>query len=196
MCIHVPVCACVLSHVQAFVTPWTIACQASLSMNFPRQEYWSGLPFPAPGDLPEPGVKPMSLVSRALAGSFFTSWATGDTNICNVVVVQSFSCVWLFVTPWTAACQVPFSFIVSWSLLKFMSIKSVMLSNHVILCCPLLLPSSFPASVFSSEPALHIRWPNCRSFSISPSNEYSGLISFRIDWFNILAVQGTLKCLL
>ena len=103
----------------------------------------------------------------------------------------------LTVTPWTAACQVPLSFTMSWSLLKFMSIKSVMLSNHLILCRLPLLPSIFPSiSVFSSESALHIRWPNCWSFSISPSNEYSVLISFRIDWFNILAVQGTLKCLL
>ena len=85
----------------------------------------------------------------------------------------------------------------SQSLLKLMSIKSVMPSNHLILCRPLFLPSIFPSiSVFSSESALHIRWPNCWSFSISPSNEYSVLISFRIDWFNILAVQGTLKCLL
>ena len=73
ICIHVPVCAHTLSHVQLFVTPWTVARQASLSVNFPRQEYWSGLPFPAPGDLPYPGIQPMSLVSRALAGSFFTS---------------------------------------------------------------------------------------------------------------------------
>ena len=91
-----PVCARVLSHIQLFVTPWTVACQASLSVNFPRQEYWSGLPFPAPGDLPHPGIKPMSLASRALAGSLFTSWATKDTNIDNMVVVQSFSCVWLW----------------------------------------------------------------------------------------------------
>ena len=87
----------------------------------------------------------------------------------------------------------------SWSLLKFMSVESVMLSNHLILCCPLLLlPSVFPSiRVFSNELALHTRWPNYWSFSFSnsPSNEYSGLISFRTDWFDLLAVQGTLKSL-
>ena len=90
-------------------------------------------------------------------------------------------------------------FTISWSLVKLMSIESVMPSNHLILCHPLLLPSIFPSiSVFSSELALCIRWPKYWSFnfSISPSNEYSGLISFRIDWFNLLAVQGTLKSLL
>ena len=98
-------------------------------------------------------------------------------------------------TPWTAACQASLSFTISWSLLKLMSIESVMPSNHLILCCPLLLlPSIFPSiRVFSSESALHIRWPKywSFSFSISPSNEYSELISFRIDWFDRLAVHGT-----
>ena len=90
----------------------------------------------------------------------------------------------------------PPSFTLSWSLLKFMSIESVMLSNHLILCCLLLLPSVFPSiRVFSNKSALPIRWPQYWSFSlsISPSNEYSRFISFRIDWFNLLAVQGTLK---
>ena len=115
-----------------------------------------------------------------------------------VVVVQSLGSVRLFSTPWTAACQASLSFTVSWSLLKFMSLESVMLSNHLILCLPLLLlPSIFPSiRGFSSESPLCIRWPKYRSFSISPSNECSGLISFRIDWYNILAVQGTLKSLL
>ena len=115
------------------------------------------------------------------------------------VVVQSFSCVQLFVTPWTAACQASL-FIISQSMLKLMSIESVIPSNHLILCCPLLLLSSiFPSiRVFSNESALHIRWPKywSFSFSISSSNEYSGLISFRIDWFDLLAVQGILKSLL
>jgi len=101
-----------------------------------------------------------------------------------VVVVQLLSHVQLFVTPWTAACQASLSFALSWSLLKFMSVESVMLSNHLILCCPLLVLSSvFPSvKVFSSELALLIRWPEYWSFSfnISPSNEYSGLISFRL----------------
>ena len=102
-------------------------------------------------------------------------------------------------TPWTAAHQASLSITKSWSLLKLMSIKSVMPSNHLILCHPLLvLPSVFPSiRVFSSESVLRIRWPKYWSFSssISPSNEYSGLISFRIDWFD-LSVQGTLKSLL
>ena len=108
--------------------------------------------------------------------------------------------VQLFVTPWTAAGQVPLSIINSQSLLKFKSIVLVMPSNHLILCHPILLPPSlFPSiSVFSSELVLRIRWPKywSFSFSIGPSNEYSGLISFRIDWLDLPAVQGTLKSLL
>ena len=101
-------------------------------------------------------------------------------------------------TPWTAARQASLSITNSQSLLKFMSIESVMPSNGLILCHPLLLlPSIFPSiRVFSNESALRIRWPKDWSFSVSPSNEYSGLISFRIDWFDLLAVQGTLKCIL
>ena len=103
------------------------------------------------------------------------------------------------VTPWTAAHQASLSITNSQSLLKLMSIESVMPSNHLILCCSILLPSIFPSiRVFSSESDLHIGWPKCWnfSFSISPSNEYSGPISFRMDWFDLLAVQGTLKSLL
>ena len=103
-------------------------------------------------------------------------------------------------TPWTAAHQASLFFTISWSLLKLTSIESVMPSNHLILCRPLLLlPSIFPSiRVFSNESALCIRWPKywSFSFSISPSNEYSGFISFRIDWFDLLAAQGTLKSLL
>ena len=102
-------------------------------------------------------------------------------------------------TPWTAARQASLSITNSWSLLKLMSIESVMPSNHLILCRSLLLPSIFPSiRVFSNESVLCIRWPKDWSFSlsISPFNEYSGLISFRIDWFDLLAVQGTLKSLL
>ena len=100
--------------------------------------------------------------------------------------------------PWIAASQASLSFTVSQSLLRFMFTESVMLSNHLILCCPfLLLPSIFPSiRVFSNELALCIRWPQYWSFSISLPNEYSGLISFRIDWFDLLTVQGTLKSLL
>ena len=103
-------------------------------------------------------------------------------------------------TPWTAACQASLSTTTSWSLLRLTSIGLVMPSSHQILCHSLLLPPSISLSirVFSNERVLHIRWPNywSFSFSISPSNDYSGLISFRIDWFDLLAVQGTLKSLL
>ena len=104
----------------------------------------------------------------------------------------------LFVTPWTAAHQDSLSFTISWSSLKLMSIESMMTSNHLIRCCPLLLsPSIFPSiKIFSKESALHIRWTKNWGFSISPSNEYSELISFRIHQFHLLEVQGTLKSLL
>ena len=114
--------------------------------------------------------------------------------------VQSLSHVWLLATPWTTARQASLSITNSWTLLKLRSIESVMPSNHLTLCHPLLLlPSIFPSiRDFSNKLALCIRWPKywSFSFSISPSNEYSGLISFRIDWFNFLAVQRTLKSLL
>ena len=114
--------------------------------------------------------------------------------------VQSLHHVWLFATPWTAAHQTSLSITNSWSLLKLMSIESVMPSNHLLLCWPLLLlPPICPSiRVFSSESVLHIRWPKYWSFNfnISPSNEYSGLISFRMDSLDLLAIQGTLKSLL
>ena len=118
----------------------------------------------------------------------------------HVSLVQSLSHVQLFVTPWTAAHQASLFITNSWSLLKLMSIELVMLSNHLILCGPLLLlPSIFPSiRVFSNESFLRIRWPEywSFSFSISPSNEHSGPISFRMDWLDLLAVQGTLKSFL
>ena len=116
-----------------------------------------------------------------------------------VIDVQLVSHVQLFATPWTAACQVPLSFTVSRGWLKFMSIELVRPSKHLVLCHPFLFPSLFPSiRVFSSESALGIRWPKYWSFgfSNSPSDGYSELISFRIVWFDVLAVQGTLKCLL
>ena len=150
----------VLSCVWVFATLWTVTCQAPLSTGFSRQEHWSGLPCPPPGS---------SVQSRS---------------------VQLLSYVWL----WTAAHQPSLSIINSQSFLKLLSIKSVMPSNHLILCHPLLLlPSVFPSiGVFSSESVLHIRWPKywSFSFSISSSSEYSGLISFRVDWFDLFAVQG------
>ena len=118
----------------------------------------------------------------------------------HAYVVQSLSCVQLFATPWTAAHQASLSFAISQSWIKLMSIELMMPSNHLILChLLLLLPSIFPRSrVFSNELAFRIRWPKYWSirFSTSPSNEYSRLIYFRIDWFDVLAVQGTLKSLL
>ena len=115
----------------------------------------------------------------------------------NISSVQSLTRVWLFATPWTAACQASLSITNSRSLLKLMSIESVMPSNHLILCHPLLLPPSIFPSIrgFSKESALRIRWPQYWSFSfnISPSNEHPGLISFRMDLLALLVVQGTLK---
>ena len=123
-----------------------------------------------------------------------------NRNYVCISSVQFFSCVWLFATPWTAALQASLSITNSWSLLRLMSIESVMPSKHLIICHPLLiLPLIFPSiRVFSNESVLCIRWSNnwSFSFSISPSSEYSGLISFRIDWLDLLAVQGTLKSLL
>ena len=124
----------------------------------------------------------------------------GYTFITYISSVQLLSHVWLFETPWTVACQAFLSITNTQSLLKLMSIKSIMPSNHLIFCHPLhLLPSMFPSiRVFSNESILRIRWPKYWSFNfrISPCNEYSGQISFRIDWFDLLAVQGTLKSLL
>ena len=128
-------------------------------------------------------------------GFVFLSW----DSLLQFRSVQSLSHVWLFATPWTAAHQASLSITNTQSPPKPMSIESVMPPNHLILCHPLLLPSIFPIiRVFSNESALSMRWPKYWSFSfnISPSNEYSGLISFRMDWLDFLAVQGTLKSLL
>ena len=123
-----------------------------------------------------------------------------DSSGAQISPAQSLSHVQLFPTPWTAARQASLSITKFQSLLKLMSIESVMPPNLLILCCPLLpLPSMFPSiKVFSSKLVLRIRWPKYWSFnfSINPSNEYSGLLSFRMDWLDLLAVQGTLKCLL
>ena len=141
--------------------------------------------------------------------AWITVLATLDRTNCTINLgwlflwlssVQSLSCVWLFATLWTAARQASLSITNSWSLPKLMSIDSVISSNHLILCHPLLLlPSIFPSIwVFSNESSLHIRWSKYCSFSfnISLSNEHPGLISFRMDWLDLLAVQGTLKSLL
>ena len=137
----------------------------------------------------------MRLARRAIPDS-----VSRDLSLTDQMLLFSHSVLSNSATPWTAACQASLSITNSQSLLELMSMESVMPSSHLILCCPLLLmPSIFPSiRVFSSESVLHIRWPKywSFSFSISPSNEYSGLISFRIDWFDLFAVQGTLKNLL
>ena len=160
-----------VSHIQLFATPWTAARQASLSIT----NSWS---------LPKPTNGNFNFVETSV---HFSS-------------VQSLSRVRLFATPWTTACQASLSITNSQSPPKSMSIESMMPSNHLILCRPLLLlPSIFPSiRVFSNESALIIRWSKYLSFSfkISPSNEHSGLISFRMDWLDLLAVQGTLQSLL
>ena len=135
---------------------------------------------------------------------FKLAWISKKSQHISLMVqfssVQLLIRVRLFVTPWIAARQASLSITISWSSLRLMSIKSVMLTSHLILCRPLLLLPSIPPSirVFSNESTLHMRWPKywSFSFSISPSNEYSGLISFRMDWLDPLAVQGTLKSLL
>ena len=136
----------------------------------------------------------------AKSWTWLSDWTELQYIVSGIIVVQLLSCVQLFASPWMAAHQAFLSFIASWNLLKFMPIESVMPSNHLILCCSLLLLHLiFPSlKVFSSGSALHIRWPKywSASFSISPSNEYLGLISCRINWFDFLAVQGTLKSLL
>ena len=176
-------------------------------MGFSRQGYWSGLPFPSPGDLPNSGIEPRSpalqadaLTSEPHQGRVFLGVCKFPNQIPDTyssyceVNWNLLSCVRLFATPWTAACRASLSFTIFWSLLKFMSIESVMLFNHLILRHPLLLfPSIFPiVRVFPNESALLTRWLKYWRFncSISPSSQYSGLISFRIDWFDLLAVQG------
>ena len=179
-------CVCQsLSHVWLFSIPWTVARQAPLSMKFSRQEYWSGKLFPSSGDLPDPGIEPGS---PAMHADTFTIWAP-SVQFSRSVVSDSHT-------------RPPCLTTNSRSLPKLMSIESVIPSNHLILCHP-LLPSIFPNirvsfRVFSNESALLIRWPKywIFSFNISPSSEYPGLISFRMDWLDLLAVQGTLKSLL
>ena len=166
-------------------------------MEFFRQEYWRGLPFPSPGDLPHSGTEPRS---PELQARFFTIWATREAQWTGSV--QSLSCVWLSVTPWIAAGQASLSNTNSQNLLKLKSIESVMPSIHLILYCPLLLlPSIFPSiRVFSNESVLHHQVARVSEFqlkqSISPSNAYSGLISFMTAWLDLLAVQGILKSFL
>ena len=148
------------------------------------------------GGLQSMGLQSLTQLSTSTEQTFADVKSTGLAGISQSV--QSLSGVRLFATPWTAAHQASLSITNSQSLLKLISIVSMMPSNHLILCHPLLLSSIFPSiRVSSSESVLCIRWPKywSFSFSISPSNEYSGLIFFRIDWFD-LAIQGTIKSLL
>ena len=236
-------------------TLWTVTHQAPLSMEFSRQEYWSELPCPPPGDLFNPGIEPKSPTLQvdslplshqrspkfSLAQykllyiiTFNIQWfCKTERNkmhcfliiytwyflfkksqislqgiemildkswiICiiqGLVQFSSLSHVWLFVTAWTAACQASLSITNSQSSLKLMCRSC----SHLILCRPLLILPPIPPSirVFCNESTLHMRWPKCWSFSFSiiPSKEVPGLISFRMDWLDLLAVQGTLKSLL
>ena len=197
-----------LSRVQLFVTPGTVAPQAPLSMEFSKQGYWSGLPFPSAGDLHNPGIEPGSptlqpdSLPNEPPGKTLQYLKLLENNgyislCCTISSVQSLSRVQLLAIPWIAIYQASLSITNSQSLRKLISIKQVMPSNHLILCWPLLLLPSIVLSirVSSNESVLHIRWPKYQSFSfsISPSNEYSGLISFRMDWLDLLEVQGTLK---
>ena len=141
-----------------------------------------------------------SETSEWVEGIYLFRESSVEPGLVQFSSVQLFSRIWLFAIPWTAAHPTSLSITNSRSLLRLMSTESVMPSNHLILCHPLLLPPSiFPSiRVFSNESVLPIRWPKywSLSFNISPSNEYSGLISFRMDWLDLLAVQGTLKSLL
>ena len=209
-----------LSCVWLFATPWTVAYKPPPSMGFSRQEYWSGLPFPSPRDLPDSGIRPGSpaLQTYALISEppqhryLLPTWELYIQKLTRYLHLHDVWAPWLnqfssvaqscptLMTTWPATHQASLSITNSQGLLKLMSIEAVMPSNHLILCRPLLLlPPIFPSiRVFSKESVLHIRWPKdwSFSFSISPSNEYSGLISFRIDQLDLLAVQGTLKSLL
>ena len=185
-----------LSRVRLFATPWTAARQGSLSItNFRSLLRLMSIESVMPSNhliLCRPLL--LRLLSFPASGSFVTSHFVPRFQSSSV---QSLNCVRLFVTPWTAAHQASLSITNFRSLLRLMSIELVMPSNHLILCRPhLLLPSIFPSiRVFSNE-SIHIRWPKYWSFSVSISltNEYSGLISFRINWFD-LALQGTVKSL-
>ena len=179
-------------------------------MGFSRQENWSGLPFPPPGDLPDTEIEFTSPAYPVLAGGFFTTSATWEAQLALIglksIQFSSFQVltrVLLFVTPWTAARQASLSITNSQSLLKLMSIKSVMPSNHPTISSSVVPFSShfqsFPAS--GSFPVSQFFPSGGQSIGVSasassPSNEYSGLISFRMDWLDLLAVQGTLKSLL
>ena len=182
-------------------TPRTVACQAPLSMGVLQASILEWVAIPSPRGSSQPSDR--TEVSR-IAGRFFTiwrrAWQPTPLFLPQFGSVQSLCHVQLFAIPWTAAPQASLSFTNTRSLLKLISIELVMPSNHLSLYHPLLLlPSVFPSiRVFSNESVLRIRWPKywSFSFSISLSNEYSGLISFKMDWLDLLAVEGTLEILL
>ena len=211
-------CGCAAKLLQSCVTlcdPIGGSPPGSPILGFSRQEHWSGLPFPSPMHESEKWKGSRSVVSdssrlhgpqptRLLCPWDFPGKSTGVG--CHLLLrlgissVQSLSGVWLFAIPWIAARQASLFITISWSSLRLMSIKSVMPSSHLILGCPFLLLPPIPPNirVFSKESTLRMRWPKCWSFSFSiiPSKEIPGLISFRMDWLDLLAVQGTLKSLL
>ena len=164
-------------------------------MGLSRQEYWSGLPFPSPADLPNPGIESGVSCRSCIGKQILYHWATWEALYLQFSSVQWLSRGRLFATPWISACQASLSITNSRNLLKLMPIKSVMSSSHIILCCPLFLLPPIPPRirVFSNESTLLMRWPKywSFSFSISPSNEHPGLISFRMDWLDPLAVQDS-----
>ena len=177
-----------------------INCSLTGSRGFSRQEYWNGLPFPSPGDLPIPGIKPVSPALQADSLPIEPGEFRSGKQTFSYSSVLSLCHVWLSVIPWTAARQDSLSITNSQSILNSCPLSqwchpTISLSGHPLL----LLPSIFPCiRVFSNESVLHITWPKywSFSFSISPSNEHQGLISFRMDWLDLLAVPGTLKSLL
>ena len=202
-----------LSHVLLFTTPWTAAHQASLSFTtssslLKTYVCWVNDAIQLSCPLWSPSLPALSLsqdqsfpMNQLFASGGQSIGASASASVLpRVSSVQSLSRVWLFVTPWTTARQASLSITNSRTLFKLMSIKLVMPFNHLILCHPLLLlPSIFPSIKFlSNDSVLYIKWPKYWnfSFSIRPSNEYSGLISFRMDWLDLLAIQGTLKSLL
>ena len=170
VCVWVRVCVQLLSRVQLLVNSWTEVHQAPLFLGFPRQEYWSGLPLPSPEIFPTQGPNLSLLHWQWWLEPGLATLALRATIALRVSSVQLLSHVWLFVTSGTAACQASLSITNSWSLLKLLSIESVMPSNHLIFCCPLLPPSIFPSiRVFSNESVLRIRWPKYWSFSFTIS---------------------------
>ena len=175
---------------------WTVAHQSPLSMGFPRQEFWHGLLFPSPGDLPSPGIEPTSPV---LEGRFFTTEPPGSP-LLTISSLHSLSHVQLFVTHGLQRTRLPCPSLTPGACSN--SCPSNWWYHPTISSCVVPYSSclqSLPSiRVFSSESVVRIKWPKywSFSFSISPSNEYSGLISFRMDWLDLLAVQGILKSLL